>query len=92
MAAGMTWAADVGGRPRAVPSLRRYRLVDRATDEEYDADGADLERITGVEVSYIDWAIAEDGAFENGRWWAGEGGGEPAASPGVRHDVTSWYS
>lgn len=69
MAAGMTGAADAGGRPGAVPSPRRYRLVNRATGEEYDADGADLERITGVEVSYIDWVITEDGAFENGKWW-----------------------
>ena len=71
MAAGMTGTADAGGRPRAVPSPRRYRLVDRATGEEYDANCADLERITGVETSYIDWVIAGDGAFENGRWWVG---------------------
>ena len=69
MAAGITGAADAGGRPRAVPSPRRYRLVDRATGEEYEVDGAALERITGIEASYINWVIAEDGAFENGSWW-----------------------
>lgn len=68
MPAAMDMARAAAGRRRPVPAPRRYCLVDRATGEEYEVDGAALERITGVEASYIDWAVAEDGAFENGNW------------------------
>lgn len=27
-----------------------------------------LAQITGIEADYIHWAVASDGAFENGRW------------------------
>lgn len=67
MAAAMDTARAAAGRRRAVPAPRRYHLVDRATGEEYEVDGAALERIAGVEAGYIDWAIAKDGVFENGR-------------------------
>lgn len=68
MAAGVAMAQDRGAAGDMVPAPRRYRLVDRATGEEYEVDSATLERILGIEAGYVDWAIAEDGRFENGRW------------------------
>ena len=45
-----------------------YLLVDRATGEEIETDAITVERITGVEIAYIDWAIEQDGKFENCDW------------------------
>ena len=45
-----------------------YSLVDRATGEEIEADALTVERLTGIEICYIDWAIAQDGKFENADW------------------------
>ncbi len=45
-----------------------YTLVDRATGDEIKADKATVERVTGVEAAYIDWAIEQDGRFENDDW------------------------
>jgi len=43
-------------------------LVDRATGEEVEVDKATVERLTGVEISYIEWAIEQDDKFENDDW------------------------
>jgi len=51
-----------------LPAPRRYHLTDRHSGDEYEVDADVLERILGIEASYVDWAIAEDGAFENGGW------------------------
>jgi len=48
--------------------MRIYSLIDRATGEEIEVDTTTLERLTGVEVTYINWAIEMDGKFENGNW------------------------
>ena len=45
-----------------------YLLVDRATVEEVEADTTTVERLTGIEICYINWAIKQDGNFENGNW------------------------
>jgi hypothetical protein len=52
-------------RPAEAPC---YWLTDKRTGEEYDIGADDLVRLVGVELSFIDWAIETDGAFENGRW------------------------
>ncbi len=48
--------------------MRVYSLIDRAAGEEVEADKATVERLTGVEIAYINWAIEQDGKFENGKW------------------------
>lgn len=53
---------------RAVPRPRRYMLTDRLTGEDYAVNAPTIERLTGIEIAWIDWAIAEDGLFENGKW------------------------
>ncbi len=45
-----------------------YSLIDRATGEEIEADKKTVERLIGVEIAYINWAIEQDGKFENGKW------------------------
>jgi len=45
-----------------------YTLIDRATGEEFKADKATVGRVIGVEIAYINWAIEQDGMFENGKW------------------------
>ncbi len=48
--------------------MRIYSLIERATGEEIEADKTTVERLTGVEIFYINWAIEQDGKFENGEW------------------------
>ncbi len=43
-------------------------MVDKAAGEESEADAGTVERMTGVEISYIDWVLEQDGKFENGDW------------------------
>ena len=68
MAAAMDMAGTEAGSRRVAREARRYLLVDRASGEEYEVDAARLEQVVGVETAYLDWVIAEDGAFENARW------------------------
>lgn len=56
------------GQHGPVPPARLYRLTDKETGNDYEAGLAALERILGVEASYLEWAIACDGLFESGRW------------------------
>jgi len=46
--------------------MRQYALVAKAAGDEIEADADTVERLTGVELSYIDWVIEEDGKFGNG--------------------------
>jgi hypothetical protein len=48
--------------------MRKYTLVDKATGEETAADAGTVERVTGVEIGYIEWVLEQDGKFENGEW------------------------
>jgi len=48
--------------------MRIYSLVDRATGEEIETDTTTVERLTGIEICYIDWAIGQSRKFENGDW------------------------
>ena len=48
--------------------MRAYSLVDRSTGEEVEADKATVERLTGMEITYIDRIIEQDGKFENVDW------------------------
>ena len=50
--------------------MREYTLVNKATGEETEADADTVERVTGMEIGYIDWSIQQDGKYEN-RDWAG---------------------
>ncbi len=45
-----------------------YSLIDRATGEEVEADGCTVERLTGIEIGYINWVIEQDSKFENANW------------------------
>ena len=45
-----------------------YLLVDRATGEEIEVDATTVERIADIEITYINWSIAQDGKFENANW------------------------
>ncbi len=45
--------------------MRVYSLDDRTTGEVIDTDGRSVERLISIEVCYIDWAISQDGVFEN---------------------------
>ena len=47
---------------------KRYLLTDKSTGEIALVDGDTVERLVGVEIGYIDWAIECDGKFENGLW------------------------
>ena len=47
---------------------KRYLLTDKSTGEIALADSDTVERLVGVEIGYIDWAIECDGKFENGMW------------------------
>ena len=68
MPEAMAGAGPSTGRPRPVPGPGCYIVTERLSGESCDCDAAAVARITGVEITYIDWAIAEDGCFENGRW------------------------
>jgi hypothetical protein len=48
--------------------MRKYTIVDKATGEETGADTDMVERITGVDISYIDWVLQQDRKFENVDW------------------------
>jgi len=48
--------------------MRIYSLIGRTTSDVIEIDGCTIERLTGVEVTYINWAIEMDGKFENGNW------------------------
>ncbi|WP_449045666.1 hypothetical protein [Paracoccus versutus] len=67
-AAGMAGAGAGEGPRRPVPSSRRYHLTDWRGGAAHEVDAEALERIIGIEAGYVDWAIAQDGVFENGRW------------------------
>ena len=45
-----------------------YLLVDQTTGEEIEVDATTVERIADIEIAYINWAIAQDGLFDNGDW------------------------
>ena len=45
-----------------------YSLLDRATSEEVKAGTTTVERLTGIEICYINWAIEQGGKFKNGNW------------------------
>lgn len=48
--------------------MRVYWLTDRETGEVKLVDGDTMERVLGVEMSYVEWCIEMDGVFESGRW------------------------
>jgi hypothetical protein len=48
--------------------MRKYTLVEKATGDAIEADADTVERVTSVEISYIDWVLELDGKFENGDW------------------------
>lgn len=48
--------------------MHTYSLVDRATGEEVEVDVTTVEQVTGIEITYIDWTIEQDGVFENADW------------------------
>ena len=48
--------------------MRIYSLIGRTTSDVIEIDGCTIERLTDIEVTYINWAIEMDGKFENGNW------------------------
>jgi hypothetical protein len=53
---------------RLAPRVHRYRLIDLRNGEAVERGADDVLRVVGVEIRLVEWAIAIDGAFENGRW------------------------
>ena len=49
-------------------SMRVYRLTNRCNGEDIEVNADTVERVTSVEISYIDWAIGQEGKFENEDW------------------------
>jgi hypothetical protein len=47
---------------------KRNLLADKSSGDVLVVDGDTVERLVGVEIGYIDWAIKCDGKFENGIW------------------------
>jgi hypothetical protein len=43
-------------------------MVDKANGDATEAGADRVERITGVEISYIDCCIEQNRKFENGNW------------------------
>ena len=62
--------------------MRKYVLVDKPTADAIDADAGTVERLTGVEIGYIEWVIEEDGKFENGDWtvYSSQHSGDPSGT------------
>ena len=48
--------------------MQKYLLVDKVAGEEIEAGVDRVERVTGVEIGYIDWVLEQDAKFENGDW------------------------
>lgn len=48
--------------------MRTYWLTDRSNGEVALVGGATVERVLGVEMSYVDQCIRDDGDFENVMW------------------------
>ena len=68
MRAAPTPARGRRAAPAVLSAPRRYRVTDARSGEEIDLPAARLEVILGIEIGYIDWCLACDGAFANGRW------------------------
>lgn len=45
-----------------------YSVGNRNSGDLIEADAATVERVTGIEIAYINWAIEMGGKFENGDW------------------------
>ena len=46
--------------------MRKYTLVDNASGEETSADADKIERVTGVEIGYIDWVLEQTRNLKTG--------------------------
>lgn len=51
---------------RGNKGMQEYWLTELETGECRRVDRRTLERVPGVELDYVDWAIEVDGLFENG--------------------------
>ena len=59
--------------------MRKYTFAGKVYGEETEADADMVERVTGVEIGYIDWVLKKDGKFKNRDWevcLAGDGVGK----------------
>ncbi len=68
MRAGSIPGSGGEGAPVVLSAPRRYRVTDTMSGDEIDLPAARLEAILGIEIGYIDWCLACDGIFANGRW------------------------
>ena len=48
--------------------MKKYQVKNLNTGEQVTVGGRTMERLLGVERSYIDWAIEQDGLFANPLW------------------------
>ena len=48
--------------------MEHWIVTDKTSDETAELTANQVEELTGVEFSYIEWVIEQDGFFENGRW------------------------
>lgn len=60
--------------------MKKYQVKNLNTGEQIIASGKTMERLLGVERSYIDWAIEQDGLFANPLWEV-----RPKATSGIIH-------
>ena len=49
-------------------ALGFLRLTDLTNGERLEVDAATVERVPGVEITYINWVLETDGVFENRKW------------------------
>lgn len=45
-----------------------WTITEKGTGNTLEINSDEVERLVGVEISYIEWTIQQDGRFENGRW------------------------
>ena len=48
--------------------MQVYWLTELESEECICVDAETVERVLGVEISYIDWVLETDGQFENETW------------------------
>ena len=48
--------------------MLQYWLTDLTTGEGLQVDADTIERVLGVEISYINWVLENDGVYENRKW------------------------
>ena len=51
--------------------MPQYWLTDLTTGDSLLVDADTIERVLGVEISYINWVLENEEFYENGKWRVG---------------------